>query len=177
MHILIGLAALAGAAYFWYWRARNAADMAGHLAGAAQDVRLAARRFGFKRKSNIHPVDGIDDSRVAAAGVLAALLAQDGLATEERRARLLVQIQSVFEIDKTQAEELVVLGGWLVGQCGTPGAALQRLARRLYQLAGEAARPDTERMIRAVFEDRDGALPPAVEEGLGDLRARFGVRS
>jgi len=173
MHIIIGLLALAGAASFWLWRARNAAEMTGELLDAANDVRLAARRFGFKRKSKIHPVDSIEDARVAGAAIVAALVRQAGRVTPEQEDTWLVQMQSKFNVGKPEAKELSVLGDWLVGQCSTPSNAVPRISRRLAQLAGPAALPDMEEMIQAVFGADGAALPSAVEDGLTDLRARL----
>lgn len=173
MHILLGLLALIGGAGYWYWRARNAAELGGDLLNAANDVRLAARRFGFKRKSKIHPVDSIDDARVAGAAIVAALVRQAGRLTPQQEDDWLLQMQSKFNVDKAEAKELSVLGDWLVGQCATPSNAVPRISRRLSQLAGPAALPDMESMIEAVFTGVDGTMPGVVEDGLTDLRARL----
>ncbi len=173
MHIIIGILGLAAGAYFWWWRLRNAADMASDVANAANDVRLAARRFGFKRKTNLHPVESVEDTRVAAAGVLSALLAQDTIPSAERRKTMLVQMQSVFGCDKSEAEELALLGHWLVGQCGTPSAAVSRLSRRLAKLAGAEALPDLERIIQAIYAPDGTALPDQIRDAMTDIKSRF----
>ena len=67
MPFIIGLIGLTTAAYFWANRARNAANMTNDLAGMASDVLSAARRFGFSRKLNLHPVESIDDPKLATA--------------------------------------------------------------------------------------------------------------
>lgn len=48
----MAILSIIGAAYFWTQRARNARDMLGDVGDMANDVRLAARRFGFTRKMN-----------------------------------------------------------------------------------------------------------------------------
>lgn len=173
MHIILGLIGLAAAAGFWIWRLRAAAEAGSQVIGAAKDVRAAARRFGFRRRTNVHPVDSIDDARVAAAAILAALVVQDHLTEAERRTTSIVQMQSVFEVTKTEAEELYALGHWLVAQCSGPGIAVPRLARKLNALAGVAAQPDLERMIAAVWADQSGTMPEHVLEGLDDIRQKF----
>jgi hypothetical protein len=50
-------------------RARNAANVATDLVDMAQDVMGAARRFGFRRKANTHPVDSLEDTKVAMAAL------------------------------------------------------------------------------------------------------------
>ena len=58
-YIIAQLGFLAGA-YFWMIRARAAADAARDLTGVAQDVMAAARRFGFRRRLNTHPVESLE---------------------------------------------------------------------------------------------------------------------
>lgn len=147
--------------------------MASDVANAANDVRLAARRFGFKRKTNLHPVESVEDTRVAAAGVLSALLAQDAIPNAARREAMLVQMQSVFGCNKPEAEELELLGHWLVGQCGTPSAAVSRLSRRLAKLAGAEALPDLERMIQTIYATEGATLPDHILDAMTDIKSRF----
>ena len=174
MHIILGLIAIAGVAYMWFWRARNAADAASEIMDAANDVRLAARRFGFRRKRDVHPVDSIDDARVAGAGLMMALLMDDGVIRDDRRQATLVQMQSVFETGKQEAEELATLGQWLVTQCASPSAAFTRLAKTLNRLSGAEVFPDLQRMITHVFTE-NGTLAPVAEEALAELRQKFRI--
>ena len=174
MHIILGLIAVAGVAYMWFWRARNAADAASEIMDAANDVRLAARRFGFRRKRDVHPVDSIDDARVAGAGLMMALLMEGGVIREDRRTATLVQMQSVFDVDRTEAEELATLGQWLVGQCASPSAAFTRLAKKLDRLSGAEVFPDLQSMITAVFTE-GGTLDPVGQDALAELRQRFRI--
>ena len=62
MSILMTLLSIIGAAYFWSGRGSNARDAAEDIVHVASYVRLAFRRMGFKRKTNIHPVDAIEDN-------------------------------------------------------------------------------------------------------------------
>lgn len=171
---LIGLLAVVNAAGFWIWRARNAAEMTGEILDAANDVRLVARRLGFRRKSKVHAVDSVDDARVAGVAIIAALMRQVGRATPQQQDSWLLQMQSKFNVSKSEAEKLSVLGDWLVGQRATPSNAVPRIARRLSQLAGPDALPDMDEMISAIFADADDSLPGPVQDGLNDLRARLG---
>ena len=50
MPVLMAILGIISAAYFWTQRARNAHSMLGDVGDMANDVRLAARRFGFTRK-------------------------------------------------------------------------------------------------------------------------------
>lgn len=59
MPFLIALLSIVSAVAFFIIRSRNTLNAARDLAGMADDVRLAAHRFGFRRKSNVHPVDAL----------------------------------------------------------------------------------------------------------------------
>ena len=93
MPFILSLIAIAGAAYFWFNRAQNAKNAAVDILDAANDVRLAARRFGFKRRTNGHPVDDIDEPNVAIATIATAFLELDDLPTQNQRDQLAVQLQ------------------------------------------------------------------------------------
>ena len=81
MPFLLALVAIAAGLYFWTLRARNAAEAARELGDMAADVMSAARRFGFRRRANIHPVDSIDDASVA-MGALTVALAELGISAD-----------------------------------------------------------------------------------------------
>ena len=81
MHILLGILGLATAAYFLIIRARRGAEMASEVLDVADDIRAAARRFGFRRQHNQHAVDSIDDPVLAIAGLGTAFIALDDLPT------------------------------------------------------------------------------------------------
>jgi hypothetical protein len=170
--VLAALAAL-GAAYFWYLRLQNAKEAAETLFDAANDVRLAARRFGFRRRLNLHPVDSIDDARIAAVTVLAALLQVDRQWDQGMSDRLTVQLKSVMDQTDDEAEELVTLGRWMADQCATKDDAVRRGGKRLIALAGVKALPDLKLMIERLFGTAGHSEPLADSlETLARLTAR-----
>jgi len=133
---LLGLLAIAGAIYFYVSRTRNTARMTGELLDVANDVRLAARRFGFSRRSNLHPAEAIEDPMIAIAGISVAYQDLDGLPTQEERRALTSALARVGNLNLGDAEELVVLGNWLVTECGGPAGAVSRLSRKLQRMSG-----------------------------------------
>ena len=150
MPVILFLIGVLTAAGIWYYRLQSAQRGAADLLDAANDVRLAARRFGFKRKLNVHPVDSIEDARLAAAGIVHAIASMGGAVTADQERQMLLQFQSVFGVDKTEADEIGTFARWIADQCGTRAEAVRRLAKRLRQLAGPEARSDLETMIAAV---------------------------
>ena len=173
MHILIGILGLLVAGYFWYNRARNAAGTAVEIADVANDVRLAARRFGFKRRTNIHPIDAIDDSRIAGSAIALAALEVDHHPTEEERNALLVALQSRMDLTLGEAEEMLTLSRWLIDQGGGPGQAATRLTRRLKKLAGREILQEMEALFETVARGTGGAPNESQQDMLDTLRRTF----
>ena len=169
MPFLLALIAIGGAAYFWVMRARNAADAAHDLLDVANDVRLAARRFGFKRQLNSHPVDALDEANVACVAIAVAFLEVDGLPTQEQRDALLLETQSVFNTDKATAEEMFIFGRWLVNECNGADAAITRLSRRLYKINQKASFEDLMVLIKQTLLTSGTELSDRQRSSLQDI--------
>ena len=174
MPYLIAAAGALAAIYFFVIRARNAADVASELLDVAQDVRAAARRFGFVRKSKVHPVEAVDDSRVAAATVAVAYAELDGYPTDETKSRLTAAVARAFEVGTPDAEELVILGRWLMSECQGPQPAIARASRRLFKLSGARDVAALMDVIEAVTAE-DG-LSDRQRDALDDLKRAFRIR-
>jgi hypothetical protein len=175
--ILIALVGAALALYYFVYRARNAANIAVDMVDMANDVRLAARRFGFRRQANIHPVESIEDPKVAITAAALAFLELDDLPTQEQRDRLVAEIQRELALGRADAEEMQVLGRWLVAECGSASAAVSRLARKLYKLRGQAAFEPLLGVINGVVAGgHGGALSERQRDALEDIRIAFRIR-
>ncbi len=175
MPFILGALALLAAAYFWYVRLKGAADMAGELVNAAGDVRAAARRFGYKLRKKEHPVDGIEEPVVAAAGIAEAFISLDDLPTRGQRMAILQGLQKAYPVDLNGAEEAAVLGRWLVGQCGTPDAAISRIVRKLISLGGHAELQPLMQVLNGAASAEGGSLGPRQQEALQEISRRFGL--
>lgn len=174
-YIIAVLGLLAGAC-FWIMRARAATDATRELTGVAQDVIAAARRFGFRRKTNVHPVESLEEPDVAIAGAGIAFLELGGLPSADQQDRLIVSLQSHLGQSKGKAEEAVILGRWLVSECGGAQPGLARLTRRLYKMRGA----DSFQPLMAVLKDvaaagRDGAVSPRQGEALAEIAALYRI--
>ena len=173
MPFIIALLGIIGAAYFWANRARNARDMMGEVADMANDVRLAARRFGFTRKMNVHPVESIEDPRLAIASIAAAFIELDDLPTAEQRQLLIVQLRSKLRADAEEAEEMGVLGRWFMNECGGAEQAIARISRKLYKLGGaEQMEPLMDLLKASVSNDLSARQRDALEDITRAMRVR-----
>ncbi len=166
MHIVIAAAGILTAVYFFFLRARNAAEMTSELLDMADDVRAAARRLGFRQLKAAHPVESIEEPNTAAATVAMGYMELHGLPTEELRDALLGALQSHLEVSKKDGEELLILGRWLMNECNGPEPAITRASRRLYRLTEGDIGPLLE-ILKAVSAD---PLPERQKEALDEIR-------
>ena len=164
------LLSIIGAAYFWSGRARNARDAAEDIVHVASDVRLAFRGMGFKRKTNIHPVDAIEDNDQLTAIIAKAFVEKKGVVTLDDFVRLREALQNEFDCTDQRAEDLTIVADWAIRECGTVDAALSRIASPLQN-------PRDEWVSIANAGDwsnhmRDGPWPKA-KRGLRRYRVDF----
>ncbi len=174
MPVLLAILGIIAAAYFWSLRARDAANMAGDLIDMAGDVKAAARRFGFTRRTNIHPVESIEDPNIAAAGIADAFLTLDDMPSREQQDKMHIQLRRVLQIDDAAAQELMVLGHWMVNECGGAQPALARLSRKLYRLEGPSALTPLMDILESALP-MDG-LSQRQQEAVEELRLAFRLR-
>jgi hypothetical protein len=173
---IIALFGVIVAAYFWIQRARMAAEATQELVGVAQDVLAAAKRFGFRRKLNLHPVESLEDPDVAIAGAGVAFLELGGLPTAEQQDRLIASLQSHLGQSHNKAEEAAILGRWLVAESGGALHGLDRLTRRLHKLRGS----QSFQPLMAVLKDvasagRDGSLSTRQSEALEEIARLYRI--
>jgi hypothetical protein len=173
MPYIIAILGLLAGAYFWLNRARAASQAAQDLVGVAQDVMSAARRFGFRRRYNEHPVDSLQDPDVAVAGAGLAFMDLAGLPTAEQQDALLISLQSRLGHDKAKAEEAMILGRWLISECGGAEAALKRFAKRLVKMKGTPALQPLMEVIKDVTAAGKGDLSARQKEALEDIARSF----
>lgn len=176
MPYLIALFGLVIGAYFWVQRARMAAQATQDLAGVAQDVMAAARRFGFRRRHDLHPVESLDDPDVAIAGAGVAFLELGGLPSAEQQNRLIASLQSHLRQSQDKAEEAAILGRWLVNESGGAQPGLDRLTKRLYKLKGvQGLQPLLSVLKDVAAAGRDGAMSTRQREALDQIARLFRI--
>ena len=170
MPFILGALALLAGAWFWLHRARNAAHMTSDLLDMAADVHAAARRFGFRRQVNVHPVEQIEDPKVAIAAIGVSFLELDDYPTAEQRDALVRGLRDGFHVSHKDSEELVVLGRWIMTQCGDAAQAVPRLSRKLYKLSGQRDFNALVEIVQDIAKYGKGELTSAQHSALEDLQ-------
>lgn len=169
MPFILGALAVLGAAYFWMVRMRDAKDITYEMLDVANDVRLAARRFGFQRRNNLHPVEAVEDPLVAAAALVVGFLELEDYPTSEQKTAMISALRENLHVSHEDAEELAVLGRWLVGECGGANPAMSRLARRLFKLSGQEHFTAVAKSLQMIAKFGTGSLSGKQQEALTDV--------
>ncbi|MFZ1727793.1 MAG: hypothetical protein WBO29_15810 [Albidovulum sp.] len=177
MPVFLGLLGVIAVAFFWVTRMRQAAEMTHELANVASDVMAAARRLGFRRRTNAHPVDCIEEPALGIGALAQAFLELGGLPTAEQQDALIRSVQTHTGQSLGDAEETLILGRWLIGQCNGPEPAIERLARKLAKLDRTGAFDPLMAVLNDVAKAGKGAkLSDKQMDALTEIARYFKVR-
>ncbi len=177
MPVILAAVAAITAVLFFILRARNAANAATDLLDMANDVRLAARRFGFRRQTNLHPVESIEDANIAIAGIASAFLELDDLPTADQREALAWELSKGLNVSKDDADELCILGRWMVSECGGADPAISRLSRKLFRMDGSGRFGPLLTVISGTLsQSASGGLNTKQTEALDDVKRAFKIK-
>lgn len=165
MAALIALFGFVVAAGVWAWRLRTASQALGDVAG---DVVAAARRLGFRRRANVHPVESVDEPPLAIAALGVAFLDLAALPTAEQFAALKASLRDRLSVSEVKADEMLIVGRWLVNECKTADAAITRLTKRLFKLDPAAFQPLLAVLGDVGASNADG-LSPRQREALDEV--------
>jgi len=175
MPVILAVIGAVTAVLFFVIRARNAAGAATDLIDMANDVRLAARRFGFRRRTDIHPAESIEDPHIAIAGIASAFLELDDLPTSDQRSALTRAMADTLNLARQDADELTILGRWMADECGTADAAVSRLARKLVRLAGQDGFAPLLTILNATLTASSTSINTRQKEALDDVKRAFRI--
>ncbi|MGH1368775.1 MAG: hypothetical protein ACRBCL_09170 [Maritimibacter sp.] len=174
MPALLAILGILSAAAYLIIHTRNASNAAGDLLEVANDVRLAARRFGFRRNSNLHPVESIEDENTAIAALGVSFLELDTLPAREHQSALGRGLQNELRVSLSDSEELMVLGRWLMTECKGPETAVARLAKRLAKIGDEQSFTRLMGVIKEV-SSVSGGLSDKQQTALSDIKRAFRI--
>ena len=169
MPILMLILTIVGGA-LWWWIRSNPREAVDSAVDIATTLKNAPRRLAFRRQTNAHPVEGIDDERIAICAIAQAFIELDHLPTQEQRQRLHILLRSRLRCSEEEAEEMEVLGRWLVTQCNGGKEAIPRLGRRLKKIDSGSAWEKTQDILAELAGD---ALSSSQIDAVDDLRIAF----
>ncbi len=173
MHILLGVLGVVGGLIFWIWKIKNAASVAREVVDVADDVRAAVRRFGYRRGSGQHPLEAVEDTRLAAAGILVAFAKMDGDCTRDQITAIQDECVRVFEASNTDAEQFTSYGRWLAQQLSNPDEVVRKLSKNLKKTLTQDQRKELLGMVERVSAVEGGAASDEQKLALKRLSESF----
>ncbi len=150
MHVVWIIVGMVSAAWLWARRAKQAKEVADNVVEMARDVRSTFRRLGFKRRSDVHPADCVDDPRLAVAGIVAAIARMRGPLSPQTLDAFKSEVMETFKTDPQHADDIIAFGQWVARQCTTPELAAHKLGAVVRKSVGADAMPEIIWMIERV---------------------------
>lgn len=169
--MLLAIIGLLAAASFWIWRIRAASEAAQELTNMASDVLGAARALGFRRRANVHAVDSVEDPQLATTGIAMAFLELDNMPSRDDQQALARSLDRNLGCGMEKAEEMMIVGRWLVNECNGPMPAITRLTKRLNRLDNAAFQ--TLLPILNDIGSRAGQLSDRQRDALAEISRRM----
>ena len=163
--VMLILSVVGGA--IWWWIRNNPREALDTAQDVATTLKNAPRKLAFRRQTNAHPVEGIDDTRIASGAIAQAFVELDDLPTKDQRDMVQVMLRSKLRCDEEQAQEIEVLGRWLIEQCKGPSQAITRLSRRLFKIDGDASWEIIQDILSGLVS---GELSPKQVNAIDDIR-------
>lgn len=169
MHIVIlALTAIGGA--IWWWARANPREAIDTAADLVTTARNAPRKLAFRKQTNAHPVEGIDDPRIAITAIAQAFIELDALPTQEQRDALTGVMATQLDCTNDEITEMEVLGRWLVTQCQGAKLAVPRIARRLKKIDDGQSWNRLQSVLGELVQD---TLSSSQESAIEDLKLAF----
>jgi uncharacterized tellurite resistance protein B-like protein len=169
MHILAAIGAALGVALFVLWRMQQASNAVRDVADAAGEVRSLFRRWSWRRKANVNPLDLVEDPREAATVMMVIVAQTDGALTDKERAVIQAQISEHFGATSRQADELMARGRWLVQHSVDASEVFRRLAPSIRKSCSVSEREDLIGMLKAVAA-AEGPIDEPLQKDIANLR-------
>ncbi len=172
MHILMSILGALGVLLLILWRMQQAAHVARGLGDAAADARGLFRRWQWRRKAQVNPLDLISDPREAATAMMVAVAQADGLLSEVERDVIINQIRSAFKATERQADELLAAARWHIREGVDLAEIFRRLAPLIVRQCTEAEQRQLISMLDAVA-NADGQPDPIIAQDVARLGQAF----
>ena len=96
--VMLILSVVGGA--IWWWIKNNPRDAISTAQDVATTLKNAPRKLAFRRQTNAHPVEGIDDLRIAIGAIAQAFVELDDLPTKDQRDQVHFMLRSKLGCDE-----------------------------------------------------------------------------
>ncbi len=142
MHTLIGILTALGAIAIWVIRAVNAARAAAEVARTVNDLKNRKRRTGGANTYGDGTLETLNDPRVAAFGILHAIVNEDSVVTAEKINAIDENLMNILGIGPKEAEDLSSRAQDYLKQSSNLGAVTDRFANIIFNHCTPRERAD-----------------------------------
>jgi uncharacterized tellurite resistance protein B-like protein len=157
MPFLIAILGLLGAAAIWWYRLKYMSDAAREVADVVGRVQGNIRRKKLRKQAALSPLTAIDDPVVAAATLITAIVAEQGLVLPQREAVIREVVAQIAESQK-KTDEAVVYAKWAAAQVDDATIVIDKLAPFLRERLDPHERDDLLRMLNRVAQGGEQSL-------------------
>lgn len=147
--IIAILGALAGVVVL-VWRLSILFRAGQETVEVANDLRLAARRHGWRRKQGKRPIEGVEDPQLAAATILLMILRTEEPVDESLKARLGQTLCDVFGCDRQTGQDLVSEAVFVTHELQDDRGWIGKLARNALAPCSPEEKQDIPHMLNSV---------------------------
>ena len=165
------IAALVGLS-FWWWRLKVMSEAASDVGDAAGRVWGKYKRFKFRQKVELSPVESVKDPAAAAVVMMFAMIKEESTITEAAEAS--VRRQVVEQMKISDPTELMVFGKWVATHVIDANSVSQRYAKLWAGALNMDERAELVEMVRSSAS----AIAPLTRNQdvkLKKLRERLGL--
>lgn len=174
MHIFVSILGALGVLILALWRLQQAAMIARDVADAAGGAGSALRRWRWRRKVNVNPLDLIEDPREAAGVLMVAVAQANGSLTDVERTAITNQMEDRFGATPEQASALLARALWMVREGVDTREIMRRVMPVLRTAANAAQRRDLVDMLTVVAE-ADGRQDETTTFDIANFQKQLGV--
>ncbi|MEH6644145.1 hypothetical protein [Sulfitobacter sp.] len=133
MLCILILGGLIAVGFLTYRRFQRGAYLAGDMSVAPAPVRAAAKRLGFHAQPNVHSIVSVPTAELCVAAMAVAFAQMDDKVTPDEDV-IITSLKKHLQLEQQEAQDMALMGPWLVEQGGGPTPAFERLTKRLKQL-------------------------------------------
>ena len=166
--LLVGLAT-----WFWLGKTRDGGGGSNSAGAGPHAVTGAARHLNYHHRQDRHPVDCIDEQNIAIGALATAILELGGSPGESDRSRMNIALRTALRISAEDADQVAILGRWMIGQCRGAAQSVTRLGTRLYLLTGPRGMMHLGEVVEAMFPGSAADMSPQQKRAMYELKHIF----
>ena len=172
MHVLLTILGIVGAFSYYWFVVRSAGETVGEIADAAGRAHGAYKRRQFRKRADASTISSIDDPRVAAIVMAAAVASCENDMTADQDTVLRQAMRNVLGIENIDEE--LTFAKWAVREVSDPNNISMRLHRLWTSSLNMDERQELVDLVSNVAA-AGGGLSSVQTEAIERLKTRLAI--